>query len=207
VRLRTCAPNLLASVVARITEGNDNVKYVCLLALLSAIAVGFVPQATAVEHRALHPVAADRVELVRLLQGISVRRDETWHWQRVMRQARTPFSSNLAGIRSVAYRRWALRVWTRRAVAARREAENPPHRRQWLCIHRYEGSWTDPNAPYYGGLQMDLEFQATYGRDLLRIKGTANHWTPLEQMWVAERAYRTRGFWPWPNTARYCGLL
>jgi hypothetical protein len=26
-------------------------------------------------------------------------------------------------------------------------------------------------------------------------------------MWVAERAYKTRGFWPWPNTARVCSLL
>jgi len=32
--------------------------------------------------------------------------------------------------------------------------------------------------------------------------------SPLEQMWVAERAYRNgRGFYPWPNTARYCGLI
>ena len=35
---------------------------------------------------------------------------------------------------------------------------------------------------------MDREFQATYGPELLRRKGTADHWTPLEQMWVAERA-------------------
>jgi hypothetical protein len=54
---------------------------------------------------------------------------------------------------------------------------------------------------------MDVEFQRTYGTQLFRAKGTADHWTPLEQMWVAERAYQTRGFWPWPNTARYCGLL
>jgi hypothetical protein len=54
---------------------------------------------------------------------------------------------------------------------------------------------------------MDVEFQRTYGRELYRAKGTADHWSPLEQMWVAERAYRTRGFWPWPNTARFCGLL
>jgi hypothetical protein len=87
-------------------------------------------------------------------------------------------------------------------------AQNPPHRRQWLCIHRYEGAWTDPNPPYFGGLQMDYSFMATYGRHLLRTKGTANHWTPLEQMWVAERAHRAgRGFYPWPNTARYCGLI
>jgi hypothetical protein len=83
----------------------------------------------------------------------------------------------------------------------------PPHYEQWLCIHSYEGSWTDPNAPFWGGLQMDYGFQQAYGGDLLRAKGTADHWTPLEQMWVAERAYKTRGFYPWPNTARYCGLI
>ena len=77
----------------------------------------------------------------------------------------------------------------------------------WLCIHRFEGSWADPGAPYYGGLQMDLAFQETYGAWLLRPKGTANHWTPLEQIWTAERAQRARGFTPWPNTARACGLV
>jgi hypothetical protein len=55
---------------------------------------------------------------------------------------------------------------------------------------------------------MNLHFQRLYGRFLLRRKGTANRWSPLEQMWVAERALRAgRGFWPWPNTARGCGLL
>lgn len=82
-----------------------------------------------------------------------------------------------------------------------------PHRSAWECIHRHEGSWTDPGSPYYGGLQMDLGFQQTYGLALYRAKGTADHWTPEEQMLVAEVAYKTRGFWPWPNTARYCGLL
>lgn len=54
---------------------------------------------------------------------------------------------------------------------------------------------------------MDVGFQQTYGMDLYRAKGTADNWTPLEQMWVAERAHRTRGFYPWPNTARNCGLI
>ena len=55
---------------------------------------------------------------------------------------------------------------------------------------------------------MDIGFQQRYGADLLREKGTADNWTPVEQMWVAERAYRAgRGFYPWPNTARYCGLM
>jgi len=76
-----------------------------------------------------------------------------------------------------------------------------------MCIHRYEASWDDPLGPYYGGLQMDLSFQRAYGGWLLRRKGTADHWTPLEQIWTAEKAFTTRGFYPWPNTARACGLL
>jgi Transglycosylase-like domain len=78
----------------------------------------------------------------------------------------------------------------------------------WLCIHSYEGSWNDPNPPYWGGLQMDQAFMQAYGSELYRTKGTADNWTPYEQMMVAERAHDSgRGFSPWPNTARYCGLL
>lgn len=99
--------------------------------------------------------------------------------------------------------------WTTRELAETLAALRPriPHLNEWLCIHSYEGSWTDPGAPFYGGLQMDIDFQQTWGSDLLRSKGTADHWTPAEQMMVAERAWKHRGFWPWPNTARYCGLL
>lgn len=83
----------------------------------------------------------------------------------------------------------------------------PPHYLDWLCIHRYEGAWNDPNAPYYGGLQMDWGFMRNYGYALLRSKGTADHWTPLEQMWVAEQGLAVQGWGAWPNTARMCGLL
>ena len=104
--------------------------------------------------------------------------------------------------------RRAVEMWRLRARAARRAAQHPPHMRQFLCIHHYEGSWSDPGAPYYGGLQMSLGFQSHYGWRLLQRKGTADHWSPLEQIWVAERAYASgRGFWPWPNTARFCGLI
>jgi hypothetical protein len=105
-------------------------------------------------------------------------------------------------------RRWWVQAWRRKAYWASWHGHRPPHLRAWRCIHEYEGAWRDPNAPYYGGLQMDLSFQRQYGGSLLRRKGTANHWSPYEQMWVAERAHRTgRGFHPWPNTARYCGLI
>jgi hypothetical protein len=102
----------------------------------------------------------------------------------------------------------AYSVWRGRLATARRKANRPPHRSAWLCIHRYEGSWNDGGGPYYGGLQMDWGFMHAYGGWLLATRGTADHWTPLQQMWVAERAYRAgRGFFPWPNTARMCGLI
>ncbi len=175
--------------------------------MLALLAVGLIPQAAARERTAKHAARPDAVLMSRLLTGIERRRDETWRWERMMHSRRTPFRDSARRAATLDYRRWVLDLWRRRARAARRRAQHPPHKAQWLCIHRYEGSWTDPRAPYYGGLQMDIEFQRRYARRLLRAKGTADHWMPLEQMWVAERAYRTRGFWPWPNTARWCGLL
>lgn len=98
------------------------------------------------------------------------------------------------------------RLWRHREHSAWRRANHPPELRGWTCIHQYEGSWTDSGGPYYGGLQMDLSFQATYGGWLLRHRGTADHWSPLEQIWTAVRAWHVRGFSPWPSTAHYCGM-
>lgn len=119
-----------------------------------------------------------------------------------LRPREKPFASLLGK------RLWLKRKWHAKAERARWAGHHPPHLAEWRCIHAYEGAWHDPNAPYYGGLQMDLAFQRTYGPGLVRRKGTADHWTRLEQMWVAERALRAgRGFYPWPLTARYCGLI
>ena len=128
-------------------------------------------------------------------------RRTVWHWQAVMGDRRT--TAKLA-LRSVS----ALRYWRRQARSVARVASHPPHKAGWLCIHRYEGSWSDSSDPYWGGLQMDRGFMSAYApRELLR-RGFADRWTALEQMWVAERAHRSgRGYWPWPNTARACGLV
>ena len=132
----------------------------------------------------------------------------TWHWQRLMGVPLTQTEGRTLSEMDVHDISGAVALWRRRAAAVRIRAAHPPHLRAWLCIHHYEGSWTDAGAPYYGGLQMDLGFQRRYGAQLLRTKGTADHWLPLEQIWVAERAHRSgRGFYPWPNTARYCGLI
>lgn len=143
-----------------------------------------------------------------LVQQVREHRAQTWRWQRVMGKPLTRVRQRERSDRSVAYLLRLLDRWKARSDLARERAHRPPHRHAWRCIHRYEGAWDDPNAPYYGGLQMDVSFQRTYGRRLLRTKGTADHWTPLEQMWVAEQALRAgRGFYPWPTAARLCGLI
>ncbi len=102
----------------------------------------------------------------------------------------------------------ALAIWRAEERRTVKLAQRPPHRRAWLCIHGHEGPWdAHTGNGYYGGLQMDIGFQQEYGAGLLARKGTADRWAPLEQMWIAERAYKSRGFTPWPNTARYCGQL
>jgi hypothetical protein len=161
------------------------------------------PAERTIERGPVVPGPSDR----QVLRRIARYRNATWHWQELVGTERTPASGTERETESREYRLWVLRLWKQRAANARIRAQSPPHEQQWLCIHRYEGAWDDPGSPYYGGLQMDIGFQQTYGGHLLQTKGTADHWTPLEQMWVAERAHVTRGFTPWPNTARYCGLL
>lgn len=114
------------------------------------------------------------------------------------------------------YKRWthllkkhtsAIRFATQKITFWRYQT-TPPNESAWLCIHRYEGSWTDSGDPYWGGLQMDRGFMKSYAPVFLLRRGWANRWTPNEQMWVAERARESgRGFYPWPNTARVCRLI
>lgn len=163
------------------------------------------PPATTTDGTAGDPIPAPLVQAQRVIQQrIDRFRHETWRWQRLMgRSVTRQLADAPADVEA------KIAVWKRIAVHTRNAAQNPPHRRQWLCIHRFEGGWhSNTGNGYYGGLQMDLMFQRAYAPGLLRSKGTADHWTPLEQMWTAERAHRAgRGFYPWPNTARSCGLL
>ncbi len=144
-----------------------------------------------------------------ILEDIALYRSKTWHYQGLMGIGPTRTRNTAAHDPSRTYKLWVRSLWLNRAKQAKARFESgPPHQRQWNCIHRYEGAWTDRGAPYYGGLQMDIAFMRLYGGKLLRTKGTADRWTPLEQMWVAEKAFKSgRGFYPWPNTARYCGLI
>lgn len=98
----------------------------------------------------------------------------------------------------------SVRSDARRKLDSLRAPPLPPHYAAWLCIHRYEGSWTDSGNPFWGGLQFGPSEWTRYGG---QYAPTANLATPLEQMWAAEAYWNQSGFYPWPNTARMCGLL
>ena len=132
---------------------------------------------------------------------------ETWYWQRLTGSPRTETAGRTLAGMAIGDLERTIRVWQRRDLKAHRLAQHPPHMNEWMCIHHYEGAWNDVGGPYWGGLQMSLTFQQRYGGWIYKLKGTADHWTPLEQIWTAEKARQSRGFWPWPNTARICGLI
>ena len=147
-----------------------------------------------------------------LLTKIDDWRHRTWYWQRVMGKPRWPTAYLERKFPSLEYRQWVLELWRGRALRAKKRALHLPHRRGWLCIFRYERSpaqgWrTHTGNGFYGGLQMDIGFQRRYGGWLLRRKGPAHRWTPIEQIWVAERGRRVQGWYPWPNASRICGLI
>lgn len=92
-------------------------------------------------------------------------------------------------------------------TAQGRDTARPPHYSLWMCVHRQERTaWNDPNAPYWGGLQMGSWFLSYYAHP----PGYPNQWTPLQQMWVAENAYRRERYsrsWlygQWPPSRGVC---
>jgi hypothetical protein len=173
-----------------------------------ASAIGGAPLATAATETSTKTEEARRLAAIAWLgQQVDAYQRATWRWERLMGAPRTPTEGRVLTDMSIPDVKQAVLLWKRRAVVAHRKAQQPPHLAAFLCIHRYEGSWRDAAGPFYGGLQMNLSFQRTYGRQLYKTKGTADKWTPLEQIWTAEKAHRSRGFWPWPNTARSCGLI
>lgn len=136
-----------------------------------------------------------------------VRQHPAWSDLYQRERARPVFSP--ARLRNmVASRWWRTHPVAYVALQYAREAE--PLRAQFMCIAGHESGHTwaiSTGNGYYGGLQMDRTFQRGYGPELYATKGTADNWTVDEQIAVASRAVPDRGFTPWPNTARMCGLL
>ncbi|MBI4033665.1 hypothetical protein HY379_01565 [Candidatus Saccharibacteria bacterium] len=174
------------------------------------------------------------LRIAHLRAKIDSLRQATWDWQDVSLAGRTRSAYHERQARGIGYLRWMNELWGQRLISARQLAQNPPHMRLWLCIQsgirggkwkllvhqsggvrvgNGEASWYDDGSPYWGGFQMGRWFHETYGGELYRRLGTANNWRPIQQIWVAERAFGQEGYsvrWllvQWPNTAPPCVSL
>ena len=65
-------------------------------------------------------------------------RRQTWRLQKLMGKKRTPTLFEERRTPDAAYRAWIRNLWKGRAAVALRQAQNPPHRGAWMCIHRNE---------------------------------------------------------------------
>jgi hypothetical protein len=138
-------------------------------------------------------------------------RSVTWRWQARMDATRTNSSRSERHTASLAYLHWLSRHWRSRARTARSRYELwfSSTYTKWACVHRGEGAWnSNTGNGYYGGLQMDLSFQRSYGAEFMGRFGTADRWPVYAQLIAGERAQKAgRGWYPWPQTARACGLI
>lgn len=152
-----------------------------------------------------------------IVKGVNYYRQATWQWQDKLDIERTRAARET--FHSCKFARWTAHLWMKRARVHRQKYHRhvilmKKWRAQgsvtsdWACIHRYEGAW-DANTGngYYGGLQMNLVFQRSYGPEFMARWGTADNWPVWAQVIAANRAKKVRGYSPWPNTARACGLL
>lgn len=151
-------------------------------------------------------------QVVSLRKAVRYYRTATWRSQKTALLKPSPSNYSEKRTSNIAYLRWDVKLWRHKYIKAQKYAQNIPHKGMWFCIHSGEASWTDhaSNNPHYGGLQMGSWFMRTYAPGLLARYGTADKWPPLQQMWVAENAYKREHYsrsWlsgQWPATSPPC---
>lgn len=142
------------------------------------------------------------------VKAIEFWRGATWKWQSQHDEKLSLTQHDENKTVSCRYGGWVARMWRERARSEKRKfiLWFKTTYAKWDCIHRHEAAWNgDDNPTYDGGLQMDYSFQMTYGKEFHDRWGSADNWPVWAQILTAERAFRTRGYYPWP-TRKYCGL-
>ena len=154
---------------------------VCLLlALPASVAASERPHTTTIKKHTPRPQATCQTGCRIHRERVAVRRLR----RKVVRRAQAaylphPRRAHLSWRRSQAHRE--LAYWRRKDRRTRTLASVPlsvriPRWQEWQCIARHEsfGIWsmsptTEPpsGGAYWGGLQMDIEFQHTYGEDMI----------------------------------------
>jgi len=110
-------------------------------------------------------------------------------------------------------------MWRARAAKVRTWASRCELAKAWAwywtsatqCVVNKEGGWASvsPSGTYRGRFQADTSFARTYGPTwaLERWGPYANRWPQPAQVLMGYRGWRARYYYPWPTTARECGLI
>lgn len=139
-------------------------------------------------------------------------RRETWREQLRRLHPRTPTAYAERTATSTRFLDWQRRLWKHRALRLERRADRPSWSLTWLhealCVHRFEGSWTEPGGlgpDVSGGMQIGRHEWLTFGGGLWAPEAYLA--PPLDQLRVAHRYVLVSGWGPWPVSAERCGLL
>ena len=136
-------------------------------------------------------------------------RADTRHWLTVIR-GRPPAASSRSLASSLLAR--AARA-ARTALAASRASprggtrSHPPELRAGTASTTTRAAGRTPDAPYWGGLQMDYSFQADVRRLAPEAQGDGGSLERRSRRsGPACEPGASAGSRPWPNTAHYCGV-
>ena len=123
------------------------------------------------------------------------------------RDADHPRPEGLYGFMPCGSVRQAADLWRGKARGGRSAYDAGSRRlRKWRCVHSHEGAGTsEPGVLRRPADRLGLPVRL---RPVISTPlGHADRWPVWAQLVAAERAYASRGWSPWPNTARACGLL
>ena len=149
-----------------------------------------------------------------MIAEIDELRRATWHWQKLMGKPRTPTKYEERRTRDDDYRRWVREplaaTRTDRPSAAPRIRPTAPTGSASTATSaiRTRAGVRAPGTGTTAGCRWTSPSSAPTDASCCAARAPQTAGAAVEQMWVAERAYRSgRGFYPWPNTARSCGLI
>lgn len=182
-------------------------KRIVLLTASALLVILYVPTARADSPR--------RVTDTQIQQA----RERVWKCQESLGLPRSPVSKSKPV--GPLYRLWVLNKWVGlgdgvcHAVRQLQSVNYTEIReaRAWArspgpaCVSSKEGGVTSNTGNgYYGKWQADPSFQRAYGPEYVARWGYAHNWPAYAQDVMAYRGWKSRGWGPWPNTSRMCGL-
>lgn len=144
-------------------------------------------------------------------------RDANTHTRTLANATHSEHAERVIGYGQVRFRGAGPELWAQRFRRERRAVNTLRARlaarldrivylvQAFECIHTHEGAWNDNTGNgYYGGLQFGAHEWSLYGGGYAPRADLAS---PSQQIAAGITYQALSGFYPWPATARMCGLI